>query len=236
MMFNSCSHVFASSFTSGVYCTHPHISLLDSLSNLLYYDLVIAYNANCFTVTLLLLTHFQRGHKLIHGTFSGVCVHVDTNAKCPQFSNVYQKHCYLCLRWILRSIQFPVDYWHKMWSRALTHMGSALLLSHTVADRQKGHSGWSSLWKKRAMDNLLPAFPFVTCSSRADWASQRPIKTSCKASLAPPLSNPSLGQDQAEFPWISHAIQPGSTYFLSVKNTNNHKCSSNVFWQSFLLG
>lgn len=74
MMFNSCSHVFASSFTSGVYCTHPHISLLGSLSNLLHYDLVIAYKANCFTVTLLLLTFFQRGHKLIHSTFSGVCV------------------------------------------------------------------------------------------------------------------------------------------------------------------
>lgn len=88
-----------------------------------------------------------------------VCVHVDTNVKCPQFSNVYQKHCYLCLRWILRSIQFPVDYWHKMWSRALTHMGSEPFLSHAVADRQKGHSRWSSLWKKRATDNFL-SLPF----------------------------------------------------------------------------
>lgn len=77
MMFNSCSHVFASSFTSGVYCTHPHISLLGCLSNLLYHDLVIANKANCFTVTLLFLTHFQRGHQWIHGTFSGgwVCGH-----------------------------------------------------------------------------------------------------------------------------------------------------------------
>lgn len=74
MMFNSCSHVFASTFTSGVYYTHPHISLLGCLSNLLYHDLVITNKANCFTVTLLLLTCFQRGHKLNHGTVSGVCV------------------------------------------------------------------------------------------------------------------------------------------------------------------
>lgn len=146
MMFNSCSHLCVSSFTTGVHYTHAHISLLGCLSNLLYHDLAVTNIANCFTVTLSLLAHFQRAHNLIHGTFPGVCVcvHVHTNVKWPQFSNVYQKHCYPHLGWILKSIQFPVGYWFQMWSRALTHVGSAPFLSHTVDDRQKGHSGWSS--------------------------------------------------------------------------------------------
>lgn len=107
---------------------------------------------------LVITNIFSKGSQMVQGTYSGGCVHTDV--KWPQFSNVYQTYCYLFLSWILKSIQFPVDYWFKMWLQAPAHVGSAPLLSHTIADRQKGHLGLKQFKEERAGTVFFLTVPF----------------------------------------------------------------------------
>lgn len=138
------------------------------------------------------------------------CVCMHTDVKCPQFTNVYQKYCYLFLSWILKSIQFPADYWFKMWIQALTHVGLAPLLSHTIADRQKGYSGSSSLGKEELWFSFSLTFPFplgyVPQQQTESGRGQKSHTARLSLNPAKHLSSPNLVQDQAEFPWISPAI------------------------------